>query len=52
MEKKLDLILQKLETLESGQQELKEIVVSLRDRQEETDAKLESLTMDVHKLYG
>lgn len=48
MEMKLDLILQKLETLD----ELKEIVVALRDHQEETDAKLENLTMDVHKMHG
>lgn len=59
MEKKLDLILQKLEILDTGQnhlktgqQELKEIVIALRDRHEETDAKLENLTMDVHKMHG
>lgn len=48
MDKKLDLILQKLETLD----EVKEIVLAMRDRQEETDAKLEALSMDVHKAYG
>ncbi|WP_318614195.1 hypothetical protein [Sporosarcina sp. YIM B06819] len=59
MDKKLDLILQKLVTLESGQnnlktgqQELKEIVVALLDRHEETEAKLENLSMDVHKMHG
>lgn len=48
MEKKLNMILQKLETLD----ELKEMVLALRERGEETDAKLESLAMDVHKLHG
>ncbi len=48
MEQKLDLILQKLESLD----EVKEIVLAIRDRQEETDAKLEALSMDVHKVYG
>lgn len=51
-EQKLDLILQKLETLESGQAELQQIIRAVRDRQEETDAKLEALTMDVNKIHG
>lgn len=38
--------------LEVGQKELYQISLAMRDRQEETDAKLEALVMDVHKLYG
>ncbi|MGG5253695.1 hypothetical protein ACQYAD_09385 [Neobacillus sp. SM06] len=52
MEQKLDLILNKLEMLESGQKELNQIVRAIRDRQENTDAKLESLSMDVHNIRG
>lgn len=48
MEQKLHLILQKLETLD----ELKQIVLALRDRQEESDAKIEALSMDMNKLHG
>lgn len=48
MEQKLDLILKKLASLD----EIQEIVLAIRDRQEETDAKLEALSMDVHKAYG
>lgn len=33
-------------------QETNEIVRAIRDRQEETDAKLDALSMDVHKLHG
>ncbi|GIO84595.1 hypothetical protein J25TS5_15270 [Paenibacillus faecis] len=51
-EQKLDLILQKLESLESGQVELQQITRAIRDRQEETDAKLEALTMDGNKIQG
>ncbi|NWL89614.1 hypothetical protein DMN77_18870 [Paenibacillus sp. 79R4] len=51
-DQKLDLILQKLESLESGQAELQQITSAIRDRQEETDAKLEALSMDVHQLHG
>lgn len=40
------------QTLESGQKEIHQIVTALRDRQDETDAKLESLTMNVHKIHG
>lgn len=45
MEGKLDLILEQLK-------ELNQIVFAIRDRQDESDAKLESLSMDVHKLNG
>lgn len=38
--------------LEKGQIELIEICRSIRDRQEETDAKVEGISMDVHELYG
>lgn len=33
-------------------QETNEIVRAIRNRQEETDAKLDALSMDVHKLHG
>ncbi|GIP31982.1 hypothetical protein [Paenibacillus sp. J2TS4] len=49
---KLDLILRKLEALEEGQKELNQISRAIRDHQEETDAKLEAVAMDVHKLQG
>ncbi|MNJ50405.1 hypothetical protein D3C77_456770 [compost metagenome] len=39
-------------SLESGQSELHQITTAIRDRQEETDAKLEALTMDVNKIHG
>ncbi|APB35975.1 MULTISPECIES: hypothetical protein [Heyndrickxia] len=66
MDQKLDLILKKLSSLESGQKELNErlevmesgqkelgqIVRAIRDRQEETDAKIDALSMDVHHVHG
>jgi len=52
MDQKLDLILKKLNSLESGQKELGQIVRAIRDRQEESDAKLDSLSMDVHHVHG
>ncbi|OAB34166.1 hypothetical protein [Paenibacillus glacialis] len=39
-------------SLESGQSELHQITSAIRDRQEETDAKLEALSMDVNKIQG
>lgn len=33
-------------------QETNQIVRAIRDRQDETDAKLDALSIDVHKLYG
>lgn len=42
----------RLGSLESGQSELHHITTAIRDRQEETDAKLEALTMDVNKIHG
>ncbi|MEK3935032.1 hypothetical protein MKY41_06885 [Sporosarcina sp. FSL W7-1349] len=41
-----------IETLKSGQAELNDIVRVIRDRQDETDAKLESMHMDLHKVIG
>lgn len=32
--------------------ETNEIVRAIRDRQEETDAKIESMDMEIHKLHG
>ena len=52
MEQKLDLILKKFEILESCQKELHQIVRAIRDRQENTDAKLESISMDINKIHG
>ena len=63
---KLDIIIQKLESLEgsvkslegsvksleSGQKELYAMVGAIRHRQEETDAKLDNVAMDVNKLVG
>jgi len=39
-------------SLESGQAELQLITRAIRDRQDETDAKLEALAMDIHRLNG
>lgn len=52
MTDKLDLILEKLSLLESSVSENIEITKALRDRQDETDAKLDALSMDVNKLHG
>ncbi|WP_096198882.1 hypothetical protein [Bacillus sp. FJAT-45350] len=50
---------QRQNTLEEGQasllarqKELYQLVRAIHDRHEETDAKLDSLTMDVHNLHG
>ncbi|WP_066322932.1 coiled-coil domain-containing protein [Anoxybacteroides amylolyticum] len=40
------------EALKNGQKELYDLVNALLHRQEETDAKLEALTMDVHHMRG
>lgn len=50
LDSRVDNIEIRLTSLESGQKELNEIVRAIHDRQEETDAKLEALTMDVHRL--
>lgn len=39
-------------TFQSGQKELFDIVKAIHHRQEETDAKIDSLAMDIHKLHG
>jgi len=43
---------QRLEVMGSGQKELGQIVRTIRDRQEETDAKIDALSMDVHHVHG
>ncbi|MGP0583653.1 hypothetical protein [Paenibacillus timonensis] len=55
----LNQILDKLEdmntrigSIESGQVELQQIILAIHDRQDETDAKLEALTIDVNKIHG
>ncbi|MNW37007.1 hypothetical protein D3C74_140340 [compost metagenome] len=48
----LNQILEELQTLKSGQAELQQIARAIRDRQEEADAKLEVLSMDVNKIHG
>lgn len=50
LESRVDTIEVRLTSLESGQKELNGIVRAIHDRQEENDAKLEALTMDVHRL--
>lgn len=49
---KLNEMSTRLGSLEAGQSELHQITTAIRDRQEETDAKLEALTMDVNKIHG
>ncbi|MED0680649.1 hypothetical protein [Aneurinibacillus thermoaerophilus] len=58
MSDKLDLILQKLtqmdsriSAIETGQRELREIMHNIRDRQDETDAKLDALTSEMHERF-
>jgi exonuclease VII small subunit len=41
-----------MKALESGQKELYAIVSAVRHRQDETDAKLDNVAMDVNKLLG
>ncbi|KEF40255.1 hypothetical protein M670_00277 [Schinkia azotoformans MEV2011] len=38
--------------MQSQLKETNEIVHAIRDRQEETDAKLDSLSMDINKIHG
>lgn len=46
LEGELQSLNSKVNTLESGQKELHQITRAIYDRQEETDAKLEALTVD------
>ncbi|GJM73537.1 hypothetical protein HMSSN036_57530 [Paenibacillus macerans] len=41
-----------IQLLKTGQEELRLITSAIRDRQEETDAKLEALSMDVNHMHG
>lgn len=52
MDSKFELMNSKFDLMDSKLTETNQIVRAIRDRQDETDAKLEALTMDVHKLYG
>lgn len=51
-EERLDRVEQRLDNLEAGQKELFQLTKAIIHRQEMTDAKLEALTLDVHKIYG
>lgn len=48
----LNQILEELQSLKAGQSELQQLTRAIRDRQEESDAKLEALSMDLNKIYG
>lgn len=48
----LKLMNTRIGNLEAGQSEIHQITTAIRDRQDETDAKLEALTMDIHRLNG
>ena len=52
MKQEMGAMKEEMLALKSGQKELHLISRAIRDRQEETDAKLESLSMDVHQLHG
>lgn len=52
IESRLDHMDERLTSLEAGQQELYQISRAIQDRQEETDAKLEALTIDIHYFHG
>lgn len=41
-----------IQLLKTGQEELRLITSAIRDRQEETDAKLEALCLDVNHMHG
>lgn len=43
---------QRLDILEAGQQDLLQLTKAIMHRQELADAKLEALTLDVHKIHG
>ncbi|WP_409344481.1 hypothetical protein [Paenibacillus sp. MBLB4367] len=63
---KLDLILHKVDRIQNdvevlktdvnsllaGQSELYQIYRALRERQDESDAKLDAMAMDVHRMHG
>lgn len=51
-DKILQQILTELQSIKSQLDENTQITKTIRDRQEETDAKLENLSMDVHKIKG
>ncbi|MGG1664226.1 hypothetical protein [Brevibacillus sp. NRS-1366] len=42
----------KLDLLLEGMNELRQVTRAILDRQDETDAKLDALTMEVHQLKG
>lgn len=48
----LNQILEELQSLKAGQSELQQLTRAIRDRQEESDAKIEALSMDVNKIHG
>ena len=52
IESRLDHMDERLTSLEAGQQELYQISRAIQDRQVETDAKLEALTIDIHYFHG
>ena len=51
-EERLDRFEQRLDNLDAGLKELFQLTKAIIHRQEMTDAKLEALTLDVHKIYG
>ncbi|WP_017754720.1 hypothetical protein [Calidifontibacillus oryziterrae] len=51
-DKILQQILTELQSIKSQLDENTQITKTIRDRQEETDAKLVNLSMDVHKIKG
>ncbi|MBE2940610.1 hypothetical protein [Anoxybacillus flavithermus] len=50
--KEQQLIREEQQALKNGQKELYDLMNALLHRQDETDAKLEALTMDVHHMRG
>lgn len=52
LDEKVNSLDGKVDHLEIGQKELYQLVSAVRHRQELGDAKLESISMDVHKLHG
>ena len=45
-------LMNEIKLIQTQQNETNQLIQAIRDRQEETDAKLDSLSMDVNKIHG
>ncbi|HHW36071.1 MAG TPA: hypothetical protein GXX18_02015 [Bacillales bacterium] len=51
-EQMFEKLMNEIKLIQTQQKETNEIVQAIHDLQEETDAKLDALTIDVHKIHG